>query len=109
MEIEMDVLLDPTLGCGQAHRWIKKGDVWEGVLGNEIITLRQTGNGFECSGTSDRKRILDYFRADDDLASIYSEISKTDDYLASLVKNCPGMRILRQDAWECIATYLLVR
>ena len=107
MEIEMDVRLDPTLGCGQAHRWIRKGDVWEGVLGNDIVTLRQTDEGFICEGTSDRKRILDYFRADDDLRSIYSEISGKDEYLAGLVKNCPGMRILRQDAWECIATYLL--
>ena len=107
MKIEMDVRLDPTLGCGQAHRWIKKGDSWEGVLGNEIFTLTQTDDGFECFGTSDEKRILDYFRAEDDLDLIYSEISKTDDYLAKLVKGCPGMRILRQDAWECIATYLL--
>ena len=107
MEIEMDVRLDPTLGCGQAHRWIRKGDVWEGVLGNDIVTLRQTDEGFTCEGTSDRKKILDYFRADDDLRSIYSEISGKDEYLAGLVKNCPGMRILRQDAWECIATYIL--
>ena len=107
MKIEMDVRLDPTLGCGQAHRWISKGNSWEGVLGDDIITLIQTDDGFECSGTSDRKRILDYFRADDDLDLIYSEISGTDEYLAKLVKGCPGMRILRQDAWECIATYLL--
>ena len=107
MKIEMDVRLDPTLGCGQAHRWIKKGNSWEGVLGDEIITLTQTDDGFECTGTSDERRILDYFRAEDDLDLIYSEISKTDDYLAKLVKGCPGMRILKQDAWECIATYLL--
>ena len=107
MKIEMDVRLDPTLGCGQAHRWIRKGDSWEGVLGDEMVTLTQTDDGLECSGTSDKRRILDYFRAEDDLDLIYSEISKTDDYLAKLVKGCPGLRILRQDAWECIATYLL--
>ena len=46
MKIEMDVRLDPTLGCGQAHRWIKKGDSWEGVLGDDIVTLTQTDDGF---------------------------------------------------------------
>ena len=107
MKIEMDVRLDPTLGCGQAHRWIKKGEIWEGVLGDDIISLEQTDDGFECTGTSDRKRILDYFRADDDIGKIYSEMSETDEYLAKLIKGCPGMRILRQDPWECIATYLL--
>lgn len=107
MRIRMDVSLDPTLGCGQAHRWFRDGDVWNGVLRNEMVELRQTEDGFECSGTSDRKMIEDYFRADDDLDAIYSEISDTDLFVAELVSKCPGMRILRQDPWECIATYLL--
>lgn len=107
MRIELDVSLDPTLGCGQAHRWIKKGDVWEGVLGKEIISLKQTEDGFECSGTDDRTMILDYFRADDDLDKIYADCSKNDPYVASLAERCPGLRLLRQDPWECMATYLL--
>ena len=27
--------------------------------------------------------------------------------MASLSEHCPGLRILRQDRWECLATYLL--
>lgn len=107
MRIELDVSLDPTLGCGQAHRWIKKGDIWEGVLGKEIISLKQTEDGFECSGTDDKTMILDYFRADDDLDEIYADCSKNDPYVASLAERCPGLRLLRQDPWECMATYLL--
>ena len=107
MRIELDVSLDPTLGCGQAHRWIKKGDIWEGVLGKEIISLKQTEDGFECSGTDDKAMILDYFRADDDLNEIYADCSKNDPYVASLAERCPGLRLLRQDPWECMATYLL--
>ena len=53
MRIVMDVDLDSTLGCGQAHRWHKVDDSWEGVLGNEVITLTQTPDGFECEGTDD--------------------------------------------------------
>lgn len=107
MKIEMDVALDPTLGCGQAHRWFKKDGVWEGVLGDEIVTLKQTDDGFECTGTSNRQMILDYFRADDDLDMIYEDISSHDERIRDLVSKCHGMRILKQPAWECIATYLL--
>ena len=107
MKIEMDVSLDPTLGCGQAHRWFKKGDVWEGVLGRSIVTLRQTDYGFECSGTDDREMILDYFRSDDDLDEIYRDVSASDPYVAELCTRCKGLRLLRQDPWECTATYLL--
>jgi N-glycosylase/DNA lyase len=107
MQVELDVSLDPTLGCGQAHRWKKDGNVWKGVIGHDIISLTQTENGFICEGCSDRQRILDYFRAEDDLDMIISKISEADPYVAGLSAACPGMRILRQDRWECLATYLL--
>ncbi len=103
----MDVDLDATLGCGQAHRWICKNGKWEGVLNNQIITLTQTHNGFVCEGTDDANLILNYFRSDDDLNEIYDNISKHDEYVSELVKNCHGMRILNQPHWECIATYII--
>ena len=71
MRFVMDVDLDSTLGCGQAHRWHRTGDSWEGVLGDKVITLTQTSDGFDCEGTDDEALILDYFRHEDDLESIY--------------------------------------
>ncbi|UAL07727.1 MAG: hypothetical protein KRP56_00195 [Candidatus Methanogranum gryphiswaldense] len=107
MHVEMNVSLDPTLGCGQAHRWRKIADCWEGVLGKEIITLEQTEDGFNCTGTYDRSMILNYFRNDDNITEIIEHISKCDPYVAKLSNACPGLRILRQEKWECLATYLL--
>ena len=79
---------------------------WEGVLGCNIVTLKQEENGFSAEGCSE-KRILDYMRADDDVESILADISGREPYVADLIARCPGMRILRQDRWECLATYLL--
>ena len=107
MRIELDVTLDPTLGCGQAHRWRKKDHVWEGVLRKEVVTLRQTEDGFEATGCSSESLLKEYFRSSDDLDAIIGEISSMDPYVASLSANCPGLRILKQDRWECLATYLL--
>ncbi len=106
MKIEMDVALDPTLGCGQAHRWKKEGDVWKGVIGNNVVELIQTDNGFDCKGC-EKDLILRYFRSQDDLASIMDEISKKDEYVSKLAEKCPSLRILEQDIWECTATYIL--
>ncbi|MCQ2086354.1 MAG: hypothetical protein MJY54_02915 [archaeon] len=103
----MNISLDHTLGCGQAHRWIKKDNVWEGVLGKEIVTLIQTDSGFECDGTSSEDTVLDYFRAKDNLKNIYSDICEHDSYASTLIHKYPGMRILKQDCWECVATYIL--
>lgn len=107
MRIKMDVALDPTLGCGQAHRWHKAEDgSWNGVIGNRKVRLVQTDDGFECEGV-DERTILDYFRADDDVEAICSECASMDDYVSRLIAGCHGMRILRQPHWECIATYIL--
>ncbi len=107
MRLELDVALDPTLGCGQAHRWRKDGEVWEGVLGNEIVRMRQTEYGAEVTGCTDMDGLMTYFRSEDDLEAIIKEISERDPYVASLSTNCPGLRILKKDGWECMATYLL--
>ena len=107
MRLELEVSLDPTLGCGQAHRWRKEGDVWTGVLGRDVVRMRQTEYGAEVEGCSDLSRLRDYFRAEDDLAGIVADISSRDEYVASLSAHCPGLRILRQPHWECLATYLL--
>jgi N-glycosylase/DNA lyase len=106
MEIDLNVSLDATLGCGQAHRWVKKGDVWEGVLFSEIITLEQRDGHVLCEGTDDRRMMLEYLRHGDDLDAIYRDISR-DPFVRTLADACPGMRILRQDPWECIATYVI--
>ena len=107
-EIRMDVALDPTLGCGQAHRWHKQSDgSWQGVIENDVVTLRQTENGFICEGASDLSAVRRYFREQDDLDEILSEISSADPDVAFLSKACPGLRILKQPEWECLATYVL--
>ena len=107
MRLELDVSLDPTLGCGQAHRWRKDGDVWTGVLGNDVVRMRQTDYGAEVEGCSVLGMLRSYFRSEDDLAGIVEDISSRDGYVASLSAHCPGLRILRQPRWECLATYLL--
>lgn len=107
MHISMDVSLAPTLSCGQAHRWREKENSWYGILGNEEIILTQTEDGFDCQGTEDRGKILEYFRVYDNLPSIIEYISKCDPIVANLSEKCPGLRILKQEPWECLATYIL--
>ena len=109
MRIDLEVSLDPTLGCGQAHRWHRLDDGrWEGVWRDSVVVMEQLSPGsVGVTGTDDRAGIARYLGGDDDLEHIISEISRRDGYVAGLAERCPGMRILRQDHWECLATYLL--
>lgn len=98
--------LDLTLGCGQVFRWFRKGEWWSGVLGEIEISLRQTRTGIEIRGEIEEDVLLDYFRHDDDIDSIYLEIS-VDPLISDLVKKYYGLRLIRQDPWECCLSYLL--
>ncbi len=46
-----------------------------------------------------------YFRLDDDLVHIYSKIEK-DRHIKEAVKKFRGLRLVRQDPWECLVSYI---
>lgn len=50
---------------------------------------------------------LRYFSADDEVAAIERELSRKDPAMAEGIPFSHGLRILRQDPWECLASYVL--
>lgn len=46
-----------------------------------------------------------YLRLDDDIQAIHGELSR-DPAVAQLIHDYPGMRLLRQDPWDCLVAYL---
>jgi N-glycosylase/DNA lyase len=56
-------------------------------------------------GMSD-DRLANYFRQDDDLEAIYRELG-WDENLSSFFRSYRGLRLIRQDPWECMASYVL--
>jgi N-glycosylase/DNA lyase len=98
--------LDHTLGCGQVFRWRKEGELWSGVVDGRLVRLRQTGRRIAAETDLPEKRLRSYFRTDDDLETILRDISR-DAYVRSLVERYPGLRLIRQDPWECSASYIL--
>ena len=116
LEVQQPFDLELSLMMGQAFRWNRLEAGWfSGVLGGDIFHVRQVdgmilyrvgGAHGERDATPDDDRLLSrYFRDDDDVAAIYAEISR-DPLVAELVRRYPGMRVLRQDPWECLVAYL---
>ena len=109
-----------SLTMGQAFRWQPLGDGWfSGVLGENLFHIRQAGGlncpveyrvggaQGECDATDEHDAMLRrYFREDDDITAIYADISH-DKVVAEFVQKYPGMRVLRQDPWECLVSYIL--
>ncbi len=96
--------LDFTLCCGQVFRWDKQGEWWYGTVDDGIIKIRQNGRSLEFEN-SDRRTVVDYFGLDHDLQKILSQIRK-DRYIGAVIERFAGLRIVRQNPWECLASYI---
>ncbi len=103
--------LAATLESGQAFRWVECGGSWEGVVGHRWVRLRQeSGGGTIQVGTvgepGDWRWLKDYLRIEDDLGAVL-ESFPSDGPMTAAVASCRGLRLLRQDPWECLASFLL--
>ncbi len=102
--------LDLTLHCGQAFRWEKNENGWHhGVAFGKVLDIGQTGQGLLLSGTSitDFEQIWrSYFDLDRDYAQLCSRFC-TDAGLKTAVEQFPGIRILRQEPWETLCSFII--
>lgn len=111
---EPDLDLDETLDCGQAFRWRKINTDFEstytGSFVNAKLTISQIKKGeFILHNTSENDFIskwMSYF----DLETDYSELKKQfseDETLSKACKFAGGIRLLRQDSWECLISFII--
>jgi N-glycosylase/DNA lyase len=96
--------LDVTLCCGQVFRWERKGSWWYGVIGNQVLKVRQNGEELEFAG-ADETLIVHYFGLEDDLQKISAEIGK-DPHIRKALSAFWGLRVIRQPPWECLISYI---
>ncbi len=99
-----DFNLDYTLSCGQVFRW-EKNNWWTGVVNGAVIKAKQEGNELIIDSSLDENFIRNYFRLDDDMRIIYPAINR-DNLMDSLIKKYRGLRLIRQDPWECLVSYI---
>lgn len=103
MKARVDV--EYTLNNGQAFRWHRHEGGWRGVCGNKVITIFQEEEGISFEGASS-SYIREYMRLNDDLDTIYESICR-DSRVSAAVERFRNMRLLKQDLWECSASYML--
>lgn len=100
-----DFNLESTLDCGQVFRWRHGGEWWTGVVRGHIVQAKQNGSDLVVDTNLDRDSIRRYFRLDDDMAGIYSRIN-TDPVMDDLIHRYRGLRLIRQQPWECLISYM---
>lgn len=102
--------LDATLGCGQAFGWERDGQGWTGVVGGEWIRLIGMAGGIRIQTAKPLKDpavLTDYLQTSVDIRAVIRTFPTADTHLRAAVKACRGLRLLRQDPWECLASFIL--
>ena len=97
-----------TLASGQAFRWRRSADAWTGVIGSRWLRLRQDPEGIraETAGAeADWHWLRHYLQIEVELEKILTTFPD-DPPMRDSVAACRGLRLLRQEPWECLASFI---
>lgn len=102
--------LSETLDCGQAFRWRETEDgAFEGVAFGKYLKLAADKEGIILYDTSEEDFLniwKDYFDLDRDYGEIIEAISENE-VLKTASGFAGGIRILRQDPWEALCSFII--
>ena len=109
IETKDDFDLEKIFECGQCFRWNQNEDgSYTGVAMGKAARIWKDENGIYITGNKNDYDSVwyDYF----DMGNNYAEIRKglcIDDYMKSASDFGAGIRILRQDKWEALCSFII--
>ena len=104
-----DYDLAATLTSGQAFRWRLDNGAWEGIIGRRWVRLTPKDDGIVADTVEpfcDWSWLTHYLQVGTDLPSILRSFPD-DEPMRLSVAACRGLRLLRQDPWECLASFIV--
>jgi len=107
-----DFNLKYTLESGQSFRWNWVDDAYFGVVQGQILKIQQKNDtliihsSYEQDKTSFLTHLHHYLDLHRDLANILNAVN-VDAYIARAIDMFWGMRLLNQELWETIASFIL--
>jgi len=104
-----DYDLAATLDSGQAFRWKHYAGSWTSVIGDRWVRLRQDNDDILAETAlpnTDWTWLEDYLQLDVDLRQVLEELP-THPALNQAIAHHRGLRLLRQEPWECLISFIL--
>jgi N-glycosylase/DNA lyase len=89
-------------------RWTRIKHHWRGIVEGSVIIIRQKEKDLiisEPPTNIDATFLRNYFRLGDNLPEILSRIKK-DAIIAKAIDELYGLRLIRQDPWECLISFI---
>ena len=103
--------LNHIFDCGQCFRWNKENDgSYTGVFKGNVLNVQKKGDVVTfkgiCKGNIENI-CREYFDLDTNYEDIKKKLSKVDNNLKESIKYGEGIRILKQDLWETIISFII--
>ena len=103
--------LNHIFECGQCFRWDREIDgSYTGVFGNNLLNVSKNDNSIIFKGMCEKdikETCIQYFDLNRDYEKIKLELSKIDDNLKTSIEYGNGIRILNQNLWETIISFII--
>ena len=97
--------------CGQCFRWNKQSDgSYTGIFKENVVNVQENGDTVIFKGICNgniKEIVQDYFDLNRDYEKIKEELSKVDENVKTSIQYGQGIRILNQDLWEMIISYII--
>ena len=97
--------------CGQCFRWNEQEDgSYTGVIKNGIINVKKEDETITFTGICDKnieEVVNEYFDLKRDYEKIKERLGNLDEYLKTSIQYGKGIRILNQDLWETIISFII--
>ncbi len=106
-----DFELPHIFECGQCFRWNKEDDEsYTGVIKQGVLNLKKFDNDVYIKGICEgsiKDVVEEYFDLNTDYGELKKELSKIDNNMRKSIEYGEGIRILNQDLWECIISFII--
>jgi N-glycosylase/DNA lyase len=103
--------IEATLDGGQAFRWWPANDGYRGVVGRRVVTVSEADGGLLVTPVDAKAldglshSMLQYLGHDQDLEGFRTRFAD-DPCLGPALRGYSGLRVLRQDPWECLFSFI---
>lgn len=114
IEEASDFDLFEIFNCGQCFRWNQIAEnEFTGVAFGRVVKAQKDKSEIILKGTSIAKDFdavwRDYFDLQTDYSEIKSDLSKLDYNLSLACRYAPGIRILKQEPWETLCSFIITQ
>lgn len=103
--------LEDIFECGQCFRWDRQEDgSYIGVIKNGVLKVSKQGKSVAFEGVLEgdiNSIVYDYFDLETNYNDFKDRLSKIDDNMKRSIEFGNGIRILNQDLWEMVISFII--